>query len=1845
MSRTVDTRTVEMRFDNKNFESNVKQSMSTLDKLKQKLKMDGASKGLKEIEKSSKKLEFKDLDRSIDNVGKKFSALETIATGVFLKIGMNVADVGAKIIKSFTVDQISSGWNRLANKTSSIQVIMSSLKDDASKFTDEISKMKYVEKWMEKISWFSDETSFDLPALTNGIGKLTSKAVGLEDAVTAVEGMSLWAASAGQNAQTAARMYDQLSQAVGRGYMSTQDWMSVESAQMDITEFEELAIAIAEEKKIIKQGEVTVTNFRNTLSKKWFTKDVQIEAYKRYGEAVDYVIQKQKELADAGIDKNASEILTMLEESNDPIADTLAFKALKRGQEAKTFAESIEATNTAVASAWMNIFETITGNYLEQRKLWTDLSNDLYHIFVDPLNDITEIMSIWNRGFKEGPLDVIDQAYAAGKLDDIHSGYKYISKSAAEAAVETSKVGDEVYYTIETLDDGTQEFVKHVKETSGAYHLYAKKIYDEDKELLSGRTLLIDGFKNIMNAIFLGSEEKVGKQVFRYRSILGALKDAFMEVFFPDLAAAEDGGKKSIAERIYELTKKFKEFTEKLKPLGNKLKNIFKGFFTIFKIIGKFIKAVVKPFKELFSNIFNFKAGDGLLGFMDSISNGIQGLDKYLEDNNVFDKISQGIGEGIEKIISVLDWVSQALTGLSISDLFSELKATIGGLFGDQGLKKKTEGIGSFFRSAIDEISQIDPRNTSQKLTPLQNFWVGVQGILEGVKGIVSFIVHKIIPFLAKAFAEIGSFFGNIFGGLSDKPIEKDAAKASKKVTNTEKEVSPLLKAFLNIFSGVKKFFEKAAPFFEKVGAWIGTVFEKIGEFLGKIAESGVLGQGIKDIAKAGFFVALIFLVKTIKSLVSDFVGIGAAIKGIFTSVSGIFNNINGLVSDFRQKLQKRNKLKTFRSIAVSILLIAAALFLLTEAFKVFAKIEFNNTSAEVIFIIFAAFLGISVGIAALSKKILKEKKDVKVLYSMVGFMIAITVALGLLSNAFKLFSKIEFKNASATNIAIIFGAFIAIVTLVAWAATKFIDSDKALSVLPQMSIFMIAVAAALIPLSIALLIAGSVKADSKALLVIGGIFAAFIGVTLLVAWAASKFIDAYSALTVLPIMSAFMITVSVALILLSAAFAAFSAIDTGNLGTISAVFAGFMVITTGLAILANYTMQNASGILGIVAIAGFMIVAAISLSIVASSFAIMASKLSPSQMDKIIDIVTTLGIIIAILAGIGIIAGMSELGMAGIAVMAAMILAIGVACLTAGVGVYFIAKALDMLISTVAEKGPKFSASMSIMATALVGAFVTFAKNAKNIAAVAALIVLVGLACLIAAPGIAAIGLVVYLIIAAISSLINSFSHLVNAVGENGPRFIDNVGALIDAFLNAIINSAPKMAEAAGVIITAIGNGISNSITSIISSGVIIITALVVGILLAIKALLPVVVYSFIDYINTISNLIRESAPILARAGQGLMEAFIEAVLTGIAAIVEPLPIVGGSIAEEIRSWIPGLREAFNVLDEETENSIGSAIKGVSDNISKSNPTVGVKSDTKASEEAGKEDAESYMSGVLKKECSLSIPTNISILGDSDILNSSLSGLDFGGIMDGQMGDMTQSITDAPPKVNEASTGLAKSVEEPITSLDSFSWGEDIGTGLSDGLLSKLDEITNSSNMTAEVIHDILGFSEPKKGPLSDFHTYVPDMIKLWCKGVKDNLPFVEKNSNLISDKVKESFSSALDYVSGLIDEGMSDELTIRPIMDLSQVQNGVSALDSMMKNRNDYSLYGTVDAASSAAYTMRSNKVSDQPQAVQQTAASQDTFNNTFNITSNDPNAVAEKVSRIIRNQVNRKQAVWAK
>jgi phage-related protein len=68
--------------------------------------------------------------------------------------------------------------------------------------------------------------------------------------------------------------------------------------------------------------------------------------------------------------------------------------------------------------------------------------------------------------------------------------------------------------------------------------------------------------------------------------------------------------------------------------------------------------------------------------------------------------------------------------------------------------------------------------------------------------------------------------------------------------------------------------------------------------------------------------------------------------------------------------------------------------------------------------------------------------------------------------------------------------------------------------------------------------------------------------------------------------------------------------------------------------------------------------------------------------------------------------------------------------------------------------------------------------------------------------------------------------------------------------------------------------------------------------------------------------------------------------------------------------------------------------------------------------------------------------------------------------------------------------------------------WGKDLLENFIDGIKSKFDKLKNTVKSAAQTVKDFLGFSEPKEGPLSDFHKYAPDMIDLFVKGLHDNIP-----------------------------------------------------------------------------------------------------------------------------------------
>lgn len=172
-SKKIDEKVVEMRFDNANFEKNVSTTISTLDKLKAKLNLSGASKGLESINNASDKVNFSGMSTALDTIQVKFSNLETIAITTLANITNKAIDAGLSLAKSLSLDQVTAGWSKYSDKTSSVQTIMNA----TGKTIDEVNG------YLDKLMWYSDETSYDFVDMTKAISQMTSSGGKIENLV------------------------------------------------------------------------------------------------------------------------------------------------------------------------------------------------------------------------------------------------------------------------------------------------------------------------------------------------------------------------------------------------------------------------------------------------------------------------------------------------------------------------------------------------------------------------------------------------------------------------------------------------------------------------------------------------------------------------------------------------------------------------------------------------------------------------------------------------------------------------------------------------------------------------------------------------------------------------------------------------------------------------------------------------------------------------------------------------------------------------------------------------------------------------------------------------------------------------------------------------------------------------------------------------------------------------------------------------------------------------------------------------------------------------------------------------------------------------------------------------------------------------------------------------------------------------------------------------------------------------------------------------------------------------------------------------------------------------------
>lgn len=128
-------------------------------------------------------------------------------------------------------------------------------------------------------------------------------------------------------------------------------------------------------------------------------------------------------------------------------------------------------------------------------------------------------------------------------------------------------------------------------------------------------------------------------------------------------------------------------------------------------------------------------------------------------------------------------------------------------------------------------------------------------------------------------------------------------------------------------------------------------------------------------------------------------------------------------------------------------------------------------------------------------------------------------------------------------------------------------------------------------------------------------------------------------------------------------------------------------------------------------------------------------------------------------------------------------------------------------------------------------------------------------------------------------------------------------------------------------------------------------------------------------------------------------------------------------------------------------------------------------------------------------------------------------------------IGNLAMAIIQSLPVLGEAILEINDAFWDGIGELISsaFQWGSDLIQSFIDGIKAWIQNLVDTVKNVASTVADYLGFSEPDKGPLADFHTFAPDMMELFAQGIRDN-------EHLISDQIANSF----DVGTQMVDYGV---------------------------------------------------------------------------------------------------------
>lgn len=391
---SIDSRVVELKFNNSQFAAEVKATLTQLEALKKGLKLDGATKGLNDVNVAAKGLStLQGIGQNVDKIASRFSALGIAATAALASIAVKAVSTGAQVLKSFTLSPIMDGLHEYETNLNSIQTIM------ANTGLSGKAGLAQVNGALQNLNTYSDKTIYNFSQMARNIGTFTAAGVKLEPATAAIKGIANLAAVSGSSADQASTAMYQLSQAMAAGTVKLVDWNSVVNAGMGGKVFQQSLMetarvhGVAIDKMVKDAG-----SFRESLSKGWLTTSVLSETLSKF----------------TG-DLNAKQLKSM-GYNDQQIAGIM--KMGKTAQEAatkvKTVSQLFDTLKEAMGSGWSQTWQMLFGDFDEARTMFTNVSNVLGGMIQASANARNKLLGDWKKmGGRAVLIEAVTNAFHA----------------------------------------------------------------------------------------------------------------------------------------------------------------------------------------------------------------------------------------------------------------------------------------------------------------------------------------------------------------------------------------------------------------------------------------------------------------------------------------------------------------------------------------------------------------------------------------------------------------------------------------------------------------------------------------------------------------------------------------------------------------------------------------------------------------------------------------------------------------------------------------------------------------------------------------------------------------------------------------------------------------------------------------------------------------------------------------------------------------------------------------------------------------------------------------------------------------------------------------------------------------------------------------------------------------------------------------------------------------------------------------------------------------------------------------------------------------------------------------